>query len=284
MLHHKLKECYNARMSTVEGEGKNELVPTPLSEIVLQKGNTEVEVLTEGAMIASFTVGGEEVILRDQYFQTERGLKRRGGIPPLWPQCGPITEETALFNLSQHGFARNSSWEVVNFNQEAGAVTLRLESNEQTREMFPYDFELNYTISVEEGGLRAELSVQNNSTETLPMAPGFHPYLRVEISDKPNIVTNIPGFDPKTYDWKTPQPYPMQHPATIQLPGGQVLINASGNLEIMQVWSEPNRPHVCFEPWVGDVNAILHEDERINIPPGETASVWMEIKFEKTQQ
>ncbi|MCH7641278.1 hypothetical protein IID22_03715 [Patescibacteria group bacterium] len=265
-----------------ENEKGTETIPQ--DEIILKKGGTEVEVLPKGAMIASFKVEGEDILFPDQYIDTPDGQKRRGGNPLLFPQGGPITEETDQFQLAQHGFARNKRWEVDRVDQENGTATLKLASDEETKRMFPYEFEAKYTIEIEEGRLRTQLDVTNNSDTDLPIAPGFHPYFHVSVDEKPNITTNIPGFNPKEYDWKTPKPYEMQHPMTVNIPNGELTIDSSSEFKTMMVWSEPNRPYVCLEPWVGDVNAILHEDQRLNIPPGETESLWMEISFEKAQQ
>jgi galactose mutarotase-like enzyme len=33
------------------------------------------------------------------------------------------------------------------------------------------------------------------------------------------------------------------------------------------VWSEPDKPFVCVEPWTGGINAIFNPKERIEIQP-----------------
>ena len=262
---------------------------TSQEEIILKKGDTEVKILPQGAYIASFKVSQEEVLLPDQYFEISGSpKKRRGGIPLLFPQAGPITEKTDQFQLPQHGFARDKTWEIERISQEEGVLTLKLTSDEETRSMFPYDFEAEYTIEIDEGKLKTTLDITNNSNENLPIAPGFHPYIEISIDLKKQIETNIERFDPETHNWDKADEQFKDLPdggVTIEIPGkGVVKIRTSEALKQLVLWTEEERPHICFEPWVGGANTILHEDQRINVPPGETTSLWMDMSFEKTQQ
>lgn len=47
--------------------------------------------------------------------------------------------------LAQHGFARNSQFEVLSRAEDS--VTLVLRSSEATRQLWPHDFELFVTVS-----------------------------------------------------------------------------------------------------------------------------------------
>lgn len=263
--------------------GQKDQEHTSQKEILLKSGDTEARVLPDGAMIKSFKVGGTDILFPDQNIQTEKGLKRRGGIPLLWPQAGPLTQESDVFKLAQHGFARDLEWEVKNVDEDNKAVTLKLNSSEKTKQIFPYNFELEYTITVFEGTLRAELKVNNQSEESLPMAPGFHPYFLVPAEEKSSITTNIEGFNPGEYDWKTPLDYEMPHPTTIEYSIGVIEIQASPELKTLMVWSEPDRDHVCFEPWTGGVNALLDSDKRLEVVPDESPTLFIEIKYKQLE-
>lgn len=251
------------------------------NEILLKSGETEVRVLPLGAMISSFKVGDVEVLFPDQNITTDKGKKRRGGIPLLWPQAGPLTEESEEFKLPQHGFARDLEWEVVDVSDGSDEVTLKLKSNEDTRNKFPYDFELIYKIKVTESNLRMELQITNNSENNLPMAPGFHPYFNIPVNNKPNISTNINGFNPSEYDWKTSQVYEIPSETIISHSNGEIDIQASTEMKTMVIWSEPERDHVCFEPWTGDVNALLDPNTRIEVAPNESKTLSLQIKYQK---
>lgn len=247
-------------------------------EFVLQAGDTVVKIIREGALVTSFEVGEHKVFMPDQEYP-DNG-KRRGGNPLLFPNAGPLTEEdTGKLQLPQHGFARDREWTVEDYNPDDRTMTLSLSTDDETRKQFPYDFELRTRITVAEGRLTQELEIVNNSEEEMPVAPGFHPYFNIPAEDKPNISTNIDGFDPPSYDWKTPLVFDRQNPITLTINEGTIEIQSSDEFRKALVWSEPERPQVCIEPWTGDVDAILHEEERVNIQPGESAYLKMSTSF-----
>ena len=62
----------------------------------------------------------------------------RGGIPVCFPQFSDFGP------LGQHGFARNTAFEVLS--SAPGTVSLVLRSNDATRGAWPHDFELVVTV------------------------------------------------------------------------------------------------------------------------------------------
>lgn len=164
---------------------------------------------------------------------------------------------------------------------DESTVTLRLKSDKKTKQMFLYAFDLEYTIAASEGGLKTELKVTNKSGKNMPIAPGFHPYFNITIGEKAGITTNIDGFDPKTFDWKSSQPFVMPQATQINYTDGQIVMEASPEFKTMMVWSERDRNHVCFEPWIGDVNALLDPNTRIEIAPNDSKTLSLEIKYQK---
>lgn len=68
-------------------------------EIILICGNTTIGVDPNGAMIRSFKVGDKDILFPDQIIETDKGQKRRGGIPMLWPQAGSLTLDSDEFKL-----------------------------------------------------------------------------------------------------------------------------------------------------------------------------------------
>ena len=97
-----------------------------------------VEIDTRGARVTSYVpVGGSEV-----FFASETGT---GGMPLCWPWFagrGPAGSK-------RHGLVRDRVFKVVGNKRHASwdrELTLRLESDEETRKVFPHDFAL--TVSV----------------------------------------------------------------------------------------------------------------------------------------
>ena len=62
----------------------------------------------------------------------------RGGIPVCFPQFSDFGP------LGQHGFARNTAFEVLS--SAAGTVSLVLRSSDATRKVWPHEFELVITV------------------------------------------------------------------------------------------------------------------------------------------
>jgi galactose mutarotase-like enzyme len=261
-------------------ERRPELPPRP--DVLIVNRNTEVQVSPNGALVTRFTVQGINVLMPDQYYIENQ--KRRGGAPLLIPNAGPHPEDGGM-KLEQHGFGRNLPWEVVNYEPGSDQATFILKANNETLAQFPYDFDILTTISVREttpgGSLRYGITTTNLSELTMPFAPGVHPYFDIEPDQKGNIETNLPDFDPTDHPWGDAQIYDMPEDGVeILIPNkGIVIVTASKHFKKMVVWDEDGKSHVCFEPWVGGLNAILDSDERINIDPLGTEMMWVEIEF-----
>ena len=269
----------------ISGEFPQKEVKVTSPEITLIKGTTQAFVKPrEGGIVSRFRVDNIDIFFQDQIIQTPDGPKRRGGNPLLFPNAGPLPEGNEVFpHLKQHGFARDKSWTVKDISAGRDFIVLGLTSDEETKALYPYDFEAELRISVDNGNLREELSVTNLSERLMPIAPGFHPYFQVPKEKRDEVKTNIPGFNPSEYYWKSSHHFPRQTSVLLQVPdSGEVSIKSSEEFQILVVWSEQDRPHLCIEPWTREANAILDPEERIEIQPGETANFWIEIGFQKS--
>ena len=94
----------------------------------------------------------------------------RGGIPLVFPQFGPKADEKlGVPSMKQHGFARISKWAIAATWTEECKVSFRLSDSETTRELWPFKFDLLYTVQLTKEGLRTELKITN--VDTKPMHP-----------------------------------------------------------------------------------------------------------------
>ena len=99
----------------------------------------------------------------------------RGGIPVIFPQFaerGPGV---------RHGFARTREWrlvEVVSGADRAYAV-LQLDSSEETRVLWPHDFELKLRVQIEGTELLLALSCRNRGGEAFEFTAALHTYLAI---------------------------------------------------------------------------------------------------------
>ena len=73
--------------------------------------------------------------------------------PILFPIVGRLKDnetyiEDKLYNMSQHGFARDMEFEVIE--ETNRSIIYKLQSNEQSKKFYPYEFELLIKYTLEE--------------------------------------------------------------------------------------------------------------------------------------
>ena len=257
-------------------------------ERVLTSGNTTVGIIPDICLVSYFKVGDWPVLYRP----VETGNVRRWGIPLMIPNFSRL--KNGIFQekgttLPTHGFGRELPWTVTL--QESDRLRMELQDNDTTRANYPYKFRFTSEIQVTEGTLTYTLSMENLNEETMPIAPGFHPYFTVAHKQKKNIVSDGPeGFKATNFDWDQQppdQPFPFSHHVTIQFPNlGTLTISEQpqqGNysLAMMQVWSEkidkPDHEFVCFEPIVNSEDALNRPADRLNIPPHQTHTIVLQF-------
>lgn len=136
--------------------------------------------------------------------------------PVLFPAIGRSNKDEYILNgqtysMPQHGFVADEDFTVSS--HEPNILTLSLRTNDRTKEMYPFDFELKITFTLLSTGLSLSFNVINHSSETMPFSLGSHPAFNVPIN-------GIGKFDDYRVDFvgaqdslnvyeiiKTPAPY-----------------------------------------------------------------------------
>lgn len=225
--------------------------------IRLQTPHSWVEIDPEhGGQVKSWEVGGEAILFPDQLVSTPSGSKRRGGIPILFPNAGPLSD-TSLYKLKQHGFARDLPWQVTEKSREK--LCLSLSSDSETEKLFPFQWKLENRLFLKERSLRLELSILNTGSEPMPIAAGLHPYFAVPVSEKRDIQLSLPSWAPKEYNWSDTLIFPAQENVLFQVPNRYAL-RLTVSVEYFKywmLWSELESGQVCIEPWMGEDDALL---------------------------
>jgi galactose mutarotase-like enzyme len=257
-------------------------------ERVIRSGDTSVGVIPELSLVSQFQVNSWEVLYRP----AETGNVKRWGLPVMIPNFSRLKD--GIFKekgttLPIHGFGRNLPWTLTS--HEETSISIQLASSDATRHDYPYEFLFTVTVSVSENELLYVLTMENKGDETMPIAPGFHPYFTVAQEEKPNmVVDSLPGFNVHDFQWavKPPDnPYTFPHSVTVQIPQhGTLTIEEvpEGNdykLKNMQVWSEPaDKPDhnfVCFEPIVTPEDGLNRPNDRLNIAPHASQSIRLRL-------
>jgi galactose mutarotase-like enzyme len=226
---------------------------TEKSSIWLAEGRTSTELLPRrGGLIARLCVDGVEILYLDKTTLQSPNGKIRGGIPLCWPVAGPGTGFAGgELPMPQHGVFRGESLEVTSV--AAKSATLRLASNERTRAMFPFNFEIIYTICLIGNGIKCSLSMCNLGGVAFPVSPGWHPYFLCPAARKSELTSPILGNtgldNVSNFDFGLPSPAGGN--ASFDIPTvGRVSLRFSPSIRHLQFWSLSDRDFVCIEPFM----------------------------------
>lgn len=140
----------------------------------LSNGIIEIEVNSRGAELTSL----RKVTSPYEYLWQGNPEYWNRHAPILFPNVGKVWQDTAHLDgapltLHQHGFARDCEFQLVA--EEDRYLAFRLTSDDQTRSLFPRDFELTIGYRLLRNVLTVEWSVLNTGQQMMPFQIGAHP-------------------------------------------------------------------------------------------------------------
>lgn len=142
-----------------------------LPVLVIAHPKVRAAVTLQGAHLLAWQPAGEKPVfwLSEKSAFTE-GKAIRGGVPICWPWFGPAGEPA-------HGFARVLPWTLSahDENDDSVMLTLVLESNAQTKKLWPHDFTLLARFRF---GERCEIELEAHGEFEATAA--LHSYFAVE--------------------------------------------------------------------------------------------------------
>jgi len=153
-----------------------------LDRIAIAAEQGEAHVYLHGAHVAHFQPRGTRPVLfvsrRSQFEAGAPGKPIRGGVPLCFPWFGP---KAGAPDAPAHGFARTLTWRLDSVTHgDRGAVraTLRLESNDFTLQLFPFEFAATFVVTVD-ARLTMALIVHNTGRAPMRIEEAFHSYFAV---------------------------------------------------------------------------------------------------------
>lgn len=263
---------------------------------------SELEVVPErGGIITQWRIQGQEILYLDSDRFTHPELSVRGGIPILFPICGNLPDNTYTYKgqqytLKQHGFARDLPWQVVEqATDDCASITLILDSNEETKAVYPFDFQLNFSYRLWGNSLVIYQNFTNRSTEPMPFSVGLHPYFCVQ--DKARLEFHIPANEFQNQKTKTSHPFNGEFDlnsdeidvafrklsgdsATVSDMSRQLQLNMEWNnayYGTLVFWTLKDKDFYCLEPWSAPRNALNTGEDLVMLPPGETLQTWVSM-------
>jgi galactose mutarotase-like enzyme len=209
-----------------------------------------------------------------------------GRSPVLFPIVGKapdnrIAVDGESYEMGQHGFARRSEFELTD--ASTTACRFELASSEASRKVYPFEFLLSLTHSLDGHRLTVTAEVENRDVKPMPFGLGFHPAFLWPLpgaGDVPHTVTLDNGAEPlltRLEDGlvtgeKLPSPFDkgsltLSHQLfeadamifaegagtalTYAARGGPSLKFSFDNLPNVALWQKVGAPFVCIEPWHG---------------------------------
>jgi galactose mutarotase-like enzyme len=215
------------------------------------------------------------------------------------------------FPMPQHGFGRRSKWTVLE--QRTDTLSMELTDSEGTRASYPFSFRQRLTYRLARGRLHWEQVIENLSAEPMPFGTGFHPYLKVPLSDRsereacyvelPEGRRLRPQNDLERF---VSEPFPAQNWSVDQDVADTMyltdlaqrellLVDPASELEValnledapqhryVALWAKATEaPYYCVEPWTSLPNAFSRTKDRdlIMLEPQRTfrAAFWLEVR------
>lgn len=210
--------------------------------------------------------------------------------PILFPNVGKTWRNTVTISgtqypTSQHGFARDNSFRCIC--EKPDSASFMLTSSDETKEIYPFDFELIITYTLEGKTLRVGWEVRNTGEEEMYFTIGGHPAFRFMSREekKTDYVLRFPGKDALEYiliDMGEAAADPSRVykleledeccPVTEEMFENDALIFDGGQISEVWlchkdktpyvgmrcqgfpnfgIWSVKDAPFVCLEPWMG---------------------------------
>ncbi|GGA42362.1 aldose epimerase [Okeania sp. KiyG1] len=281
--------------------GQNQNQPYILSDETTQ--SLVVVVPERGGIITDWRTQDQKIFYMDKERFADPTLSVRGGIPLLFPICGNVVDDTYTldgesYKIKQHGFARTLPWEVTQQSTENGAsITVTLRSSDETRAVYPFNFELNYTYILRGNTLEMRYSHTNLSQKPMPFATGIHPYFAV--NDKSQLEFDLPSneyklkgeptvntfsgefdFNAEEIDWAFVNLSKQSAVVTDKSRNLKLTINYDSNYSTLVFWTVKGKDFYCLEPWTAPRNAMNTGESLLIAEPGKTVETVISMTAE----
>ena len=256
-------------------------------ETRLQNGGTSALILDKGAELRSLKIGGREL-----KWQADPAYWGKTS-PLLFPMIGNLRDGKTIINgieykITKHGFARDNVFESKQISENEAEFSFS--ANDETKNSFPYNFELKLKYTLNTDSLEMLYTVRNNGTDVMPYCIGGHPafncpfeegteftdyklvFEQPETVNSPvmNLITRMWGDNDRVGRLDNSKEFRLAYPLfdndcvyfdTIQSKSVSLISEKSGKgvnvswegFETLGVWTpdHKNAPFVCIEPWCG---------------------------------
>lgn len=224
----------------------------------------------------------------------------------IFPMCGRMVEgkytyDGRTYELPIHGIVRSMEWSVLR--QKADALTLQVQSTEESLAMYPFRFAVEMSYTLEAETLTVAMIVHNLDDKTMLFAVGGHPGFNLPLENGQRFEDYCVEFDEPCEAKRlclseacfylndaTPFPLeegkriPMRHDlfdkdaiflrdtcgeVTLRSAEGKRYVHMSyPQMPFLGLWHTPftEAPFVCIEPWTGTPALDGHVNDLTELP------------------
>lgn len=206
-----------------------------------------------------------------------------GQAPILFPIVGRLIDDKYTldgidYEMPKHGFARKMLWKFLG--ADDSKMRFRLSDTAETHTIYPYEFDLTVTYTLEKNVLTVSHSIKNKTDNTMYFSIGAHPAFNCAIGD-------VLSFDEK----ETIYTEKIDLVKSLRLPDKTLILDNERDIVITEnifdedalilsgiksenitlnlnetgkkinfflgkapylgIWAKPGAPYVCIEPWYG---------------------------------
>lgn len=165
---------------------------------IINSGLASAEIKSLGAELTSFkdNEGLQYLWQGDPAFWS-------GQSPILFPIVGSIRDKKAIVgrsktcNMERHGVVKKMEFALIDSTEDS--ATFSVVSTPETKERFPYDFELQVKYMIHGKTLTIAFTAINKDTEPMPYFVGGHPAFRCPLFEGEAFEDYVVEFDQKEY-------------------------------------------------------------------------------------
>ncbi len=221
----------------------------------LQKDNSFIEFApSRWWLITQININWTDILfLNNDTFEDET-KNVRWWIPLMFPNAWPLKDDK-IYNLKQHGFARNSWFDYEIFKDK---FIMELCSNTETKKLFPFDFKLEIIGDFINNWVRIIEKITNTWNKPLPTCHWLHPYFFVKNEVKKDIVFS--SQENNFYDtWSTWWTQIIDNPEKFEVDfkTHKIKFNYDQAYKYIWIWSESEKDFICIEPVINNENGLI---------------------------
>lgn len=280
--------------------------------LVIKNEYLSVDIATLGAEVRGVTsIDGET-----HYMWSGNPAIWNGVSPVLFPIIGRVVEDQLSYNnfkynLTKHGFARHSVFEVLEHTPHK--IKLQLDNAKFENKNYPFHLKFNVTYSLENKQLITQYEIENLSKETAYFSVGAHPAFKCPFDDKHVLSDYVLEFSSneqlveyhlttdglfsgetstRTLENKTIQldeqifnndalvfsGYTSTKVSLLEKESRRKITVSLTNFPLLGFWAKPGKAgYVCIEPWCGradDASFIGELRDKANIISLTPSNVW----------